>query len=62
MQMLLCVCSRGWHIQYAHSRRQMRFNMFHSVKENKALKQNMQLVSTLPRLKCVKMNVSHVNK
>lgn len=61
----LCVSVLPWvaYILYTHSRKkQMRCNMFHSVKTNKALIQSDLLVSTLPCPKCVKMNVSHVNK
>lgn len=61
--MCLCVRSHGWQkTVHTHSRRQMRCNMFHSVKTNKALVQSELLVSALPCPKCVKMNVSHVNK
>lgn len=45
-----CVCSCGWHLLYTRSRRQMRCNMFHSVKTNKALIQSELLTSLLPKM------------
>lgn len=54
MQMFLCVpvCAPVGGIElYTHSRRQMRCNMFHSVKTNKALIQSELLASPLPCLK-----------
>lgn len=63
MQMFVCVPVGGIYCIHTHTQlRQMRGNMFHSVKTNKCLIQSEILVSTLPYPKCVKMNVSHVNK